>query len=135
MPTEFKLSVVAPDRTVVEEMVQSVVLPAVDGYLGVWANHEASIVALEPGILEYLDRGNQRHYVSINGGFSEIVENRVIVLADDAKRASEIDVAETEKHLEQARRALRGEDSSMGIDEATSVIRVASVRLKAARTK
>ena len=49
---EFHLSVVAPDRSVVEESVQSVTLPGVAGYLGVLAGHEPLVVALKPGVLE-----------------------------------------------------------------------------------
>ena len=129
----FKLSVVAPDRTVFEDEVESVVLPGVEGYLGIQSNHEPMLVALRPGIIEYMDRNNQRSFVSVSGGFTEISDNSVIVLAQDAQRATEIDVAEAEKALEEARRALRGEASSMTAQQATEEIERAMVRIKAAR--
>ncbi|MCA0361965.1 MAG: ATP synthase F1 subunit epsilon [Armatimonadetes bacterium] len=129
----FKLSVVAPDRTVFEDEVESVVLPGVEGYLGIQSSHEPMLVALRPGIIEYMDRNNQRSFVSVSGGFTEISDNSVIVLAQDAQRATEIDVAEAEKALEEARRALRGEASSMTAQQATEEIERAMVRIKAAR--
>ena len=134
MAKEFNLSVVAPDRTVFEDSVESAVLPGVEGYLGVLADHEAMIVALRPGVLEYKGRDEQRHYVSVDGGFAEIGKGRVIVLADNARRAQEIDIAETEKLLEEARKALRGESSSMSTEDAQHEMELAVARLRAART-
>lgn len=134
MAKEFTLSVVAPDRTVFEDTVESTVLPGVNGYLGVMADHEPMIVALRPGVLEYKSGGSQRAYVSIDGGFAELGHGRVIVLADNARRASEIDVAETERLLDEARRTLRGEATGMTSDEAQHEVELALARLRAART-
>ena len=69
MAKQFKLSVVAPDRTVFEDDVESFIAPGVDGYLGVMADHEPSIVALKTGVVEYIDASDQKHFVSISGGF------------------------------------------------------------------
>jgi F-type H+-transporting ATPase subunit epsilon len=135
MAKEFSLSVVAPDRTVFEDSVESTVLPGVEGYLGVFADHEPMIVALRPGVLEYKDKGNQRHHVSIDGGFAEVGKGRVIVLADNARRAAEIDVADTERRLEEARRTLRGEASGMSTEDAQNEMELALARLRAARTQ
>lgn len=130
---QFQLSVVAPDRTVFENTVESVVLPGVEGYLGVMAGHEAMLMALKPGIIEFEDVNRQRNFVSVSGGFAEISSNKCIVLAQDAALASEIDVAEAEKMLEEARKALRGEASSMTSAQATEEIERAMIRIKAAR--
>ncbi len=133
MAREFNLSVVAPDRTVFDDKVESVVLPGVEGYLGVLAGHEPMIVALRPGILEYKVNGGQRHYVTMSGGFGEVTADKVVVLAENAMRSTEIDVSVAEKSLEEARRALRGEASTMTSDQAVVEIELAQVRLKAAR--
>lgn len=129
----FHLSVVAPDRTVFEDEVQSVVLPGAEGYLGVLHNHEPLLVALRPGIIEYLDKSNQRSFVTVTGGFAEVSDNNVIVLAQDARRSTEIDVAEAEKMLDLARKALRGEASSMTAEQAAEEIERAMIRIKAAK--
>lgn len=133
MAKPFKLSVVAPDRTVFEDMVQSVVVPAERGYMGVLANHEASIIALRTGVVELVDTGNQRHYVSISGGFLETSGESSIVLADTAEKATDIDIARAEKALEEARRALRGEDSGVTSAEATAELERAMNRIKVAK--
>ena len=133
MPTPFHLSVVAPDRSVVEETVASVVAPGEEGYFGVQAGHVPMIAALKPGILEYVDPNNQRRYVYMGGGFAEVASDRVTILADEAQHSDEIDAAKAEVHLEEARKAMRGEESSMTQEEAVVEVDRAINRMKAAR--
>lgn len=129
----FQLSVVAPDRTVFEDTVDSAVLPGVYGYMGIMAGHEPMILALRAGIISMEDTTRQRHHVSVGGGFAEISEGKVIILADDAQFSSEIDVAAAELLLEEARKALRGESSTMNSDQATEELERAMARIKASR--
>jgi len=133
MAREFKLSVVAPDRTVFEDNVQSLIAPGVQGYLGILADHEPVIVALKTGILEFVEASGQRAYVSISGGFLEASNNSVIVLANTAERSSEIDLARAERALEEARRALRGEETEVSREQALEELDRAMNRVKAAR--
>jgi len=129
----FNLSVVAPDRTVFEDQVNSVILPAVNGYMGIQSNHEPMLVALKPGIINYTDTNNQAHFVSISGGFLEVSGTSVIVLAQDAVRSSEVDLGAAEASLEEARKALRGEPSSMTTTEAMHELEKAYARIKVAK--
>ncbi len=133
MATQFNLSVVAPDRTITEEPVNSVSAPAFDGYIGILAGHEPMIVALRPGVLEYRDARDQLRHVALGGGFMEISGTSVIVLADDAQMAQEIDIREAELALEQARKALRGEESSVSREDATLELERALTRIRAAK--
>jgi F-type H+-transporting ATPase subunit epsilon len=134
MAREFKLSIVAPDRAIVDgASATAVVAPGVDGYFGVMAGHVPIVSALKPGILEYLDATNQRHYIYVGGGFVQIGTDTVTVLADEARLAVDLDVAEAERTLEEARRALRGEDSAVSSSEALLEIERATARIKAAR--
>ena len=133
MAKEFKLSVVAPDRTVFEGEVVSIIAPGELGYLGVMAGHESSIVALKTGLVELTDGSNQIQYVSIGGGFLEISGEGAIILAETAEKASEIDLARAEKALEEARKALRGEVSGVTTQEATAELERAMNRVKTAK--
>ena len=135
MAAEFTLAVVAPDREVVSTSAVSIVAPGVDGYFGVLAGHVPVVSALKPGILEYLDSSNVRHHVYVGGGFVQVGKDSVTVLADEARYAAELDVAEAEKALEEARRQLRGEDSTMTEAEALMEFDRATARVKAARLK
>lgn len=133
MPTPFHLSVVAPDKSVVEEDVQSVVAPGTEGYFGVWHGHVPMIASLRPGLLEYTDATTNRHYVYVGGGFAEIQSDKVTILADEAERAVDVNIERAEAHLEEARRALRGESSEYDNQDAVLEVERAVSRIKAAR--
>jgi F-type H+-transporting ATPase subunit epsilon len=133
MATDFTISVVAPDRLVVEDRTSSVVAPGTEGYFGVMAGHVPLIAALKPGILEYLDASNQRHFVYTGGGFAEVTPTRVTILADEAARAQDIDVSEAERRLDEARKTLRGEDTPVDTEHAVLELDRAIQRLRAAR--
>ncbi len=134
MAKEFSLSVVAPDREVIGENVTSVVAPGTSGYFGVMADHLPLVASLKPGLLEYLDPMGARHFVYIGGGFVEVKNNRMTVLADEAARARDIDVARAEQDLDQARRALRGEDTELNEEQAVLEVEKAIQRIRAARS-
>lgn len=134
MAREFTLSIVAPDREVATESVVSVVAPGQEGYFGVQAGHLPMIVALRPGLLEYLDSRNQRQYVYLGGGFAEVRPDRMTILADEASKATELTVETAELDLDRARKALRGEEGAgMNGQDATEEVERAIQRLKAAR--
>jgi len=133
MATQFKLSVVAPDRLVVDELVNSIIAPGTEGYFGVWAGHSPIIAALRPGLIEYLDSSTNRHYIYVGGGFAEVQADRVTILADQAERALDVDLTHAELLLEDARKALRGEDSTVTSEDAVLEVERAMSRIKAAR--
>ena len=133
MAKPFKLSVVAPDRTVFEDTVESAIVPSVNGYMGVLCDHEASIVALKTGVVEFIDRNDQRHFVSVSGGFLEVSGSNAIVLADTAERATDIDIERAQRALDEARKALRGEVSGVTTQEATAELERAMTRIKVAK--
>ena len=134
MAKEFALSVVAPDREIVAENVTSVVAPGSSGYFGVMADHLPLVAALKPGLLEYLDPSGARHFVYLGGGFVEVRDNRMTVLADEAARARDIDLQRAEKDLDTARRALRGEETAIDEEQAVLEMEKAIQRIRAART-
>ena len=135
MAKDFALSVVAPDRSVVEERASSVVAPGLEGYFGVMPGHEPLISGIRTGILEYADPNGNRHFVAIGGGFAEVTPDHVTILADTAEKATEIDIAEAERQLEEARKALRGEVSHLSKEQATEELDRAVNRIKAARMR
>lgn len=133
MAREIKLAVVAPDKSVVEEDVASVVLPGSEGYFGVWAGHVPLIAALKAGLLEYVDRVGNRHFVYIGGGFADVNGAKVTVVADEAQQAREIDLNRAEEALEAARRTLRGDDGDISKEDAVLEVERAMNRVRAAR--
>jgi len=92
LPETLSLEVVTPDRAVVRESVAEVSLPGREGYLGILPGHTPLLTELATGALTYR-QGGQTRRVAVSGGFAEVLPDRVIVLADIAERAEEIDAA------------------------------------------
>ncbi|RIL10121.1 F0F1 ATP synthase subunit epsilon [bacterium] len=131
----LQLDVVTIEREVFSATdVDMVVAPGTEGLLGILPRHEPLITTLKEGELEII-RGGKRDYLAIGGGFMEVRGTRVVVMADVAEHAEEIDIARAEAaraRAEQARReAPRAEDA----DQALASLRRAQVRLKVARRK
>src|ERR1044071_295083 len=83
MASSFELSIVAPDKSVLDERAHSVIVPGLEGYFGVMAGHMPFIAALKAGIVEVNnDERQERHYIAIAGGFAEVTGDRVAILAD-----------------------------------------------------
>jgi F-type H+-transporting ATPase subunit epsilon len=133
MASELLLSVVAPDKSVVEQHVTSAILPGVEGYFGVLAGHVPLIAALKAGLLEYVDRVGTRHFVYVGGGFADVNGHKVTVVADEAQEAREIDLNRAEESLEEARRALRDDQGSTSKEDAVTEVERAMNRVRAAR--
>src|SRR5512141_3352888 len=86
------LDIVTPERRVLSVTCDEVRAPGVEGGFGVRLNHEPFMAALEPGRLTYVEGGREHNY-AIGGGFLQVADNRVMVLADTAAAAEDIDVA------------------------------------------
>ncbi|HWP30437.1 MAG TPA: F0F1 ATP synthase subunit epsilon [Fimbriimonadales bacterium] len=126
----FQLSVVSPDRIVVDEVAESLVAPGVEGYFGILAGHEPFVSQLKIGALKFRDAGGRDQKVAVAGGFLEASGDRVIVLADAAERAEEIDIERARAALERARKRL--EEKDVNIVRAQAAIERALNRLKVA---
>ncbi len=83
----FQLQVATPERLFVDEQVTEAELPGKDGYMGVLAGHAPLLSALGAGTLTYSSSGGKQ-VLKIAGGFVEIFDNQVRVLADHAEPAS-----------------------------------------------
>ncbi len=128
----IKLEVVTAERVVFSEDVDSVVAPGVEGQLGILPHHAPLMTTLQPGELLVKKSGTEFCLV-ISGGFLEVRPDRIIVLADAAERAEEIDVSRAEEAIRRAKERLH-ERQTPGIDQARveSAMRRALIRLKAA---
>ncbi len=86
----LELDIVTPERLLVTEQVDQVNIPGVNGDMGILPNHAPIISTLRPGSLSYEVAGKATMLV-VSGGFMEVAENRVIILAENAEFANEID--------------------------------------------
>ena len=102
----FHLEVVTPDRQFYIGDADSLVPPAIDGYMGVEAGHEPVVTAVVPGELKYRSEGAWTHAV-VSQGLAEIMPDRVMVLTTSAERPEEIDWKRAEAAKERAEERLR----------------------------
>jgi F-type H+-transporting ATPase subunit epsilon len=105
LPTKLALEVVTPDRSLLREEVDEVVVPGTEGELGVLPGHTPLLSSLKIGELWYR-QGSERHYLAIAFGFVEVLPDRVTVLADVGERAREIDVQRAERAKKRAEELL-----------------------------
>ena len=89
LPQSLKLEVVTPERRVVSASAVEVQLPGLDGYLGILPGHAPLLATMGDGELSYRE-GSTIHYAVVLGGYTEVLAERVIVLAEAAERAEEI---------------------------------------------
>ena len=91
MANSINLEVVTPDQAVVSDEVQMVVAPGTYGEFGVLPGHTSFLTTLKTGMLRYKDTSGSERLVFINGGFAEVLPNKVTVLAESAERRRDID--------------------------------------------
>ena len=116
MADTFELEIATPERLLVHEQVASAELPGKEGYLGILPDHAALVSCLGSGVLSYV-KGNQTVVLALYGGFVEVLNNHVRVLADAADEAIKIDVGQARQDLEQAKSQLAGaEDTAQALE-------------------
>jgi F-type H+-transporting ATPase subunit epsilon len=126
-----KLDVVSAEGVVFSEDVDVVVAPGVEGQLGILPHHAPLMTMLQPGEL-LVRKGETDFYLAITGGFLEVRPDRIIILADAAERAEDIDVSRAEEAKRRAEERLH-EQKDTGADAARTEasLRRALVRLRA----
>jgi F-type H+-transporting ATPase subunit epsilon len=105
LPTKLTLEIVSPDRALLREEVDEVVVPGSQGEFGVLPGHTPLLSTLKIGELWYR-QGQERHYLAVAFGFVEVLPDRVTVLAHVGERAQEIDVQRAERAKQRAEQRL-----------------------------
>jgi F-type H+-transporting ATPase subunit epsilon len=132
MASTIKLEVVTPERLLVSEDVDEIVAPGYEGEFGVLPEHTQYLAILAIGILRYR-KGSDVRKMAVGGGFAEVMPERVVVMADVAEKAEEIDVERARRAHARAEELLR----SLSLDDATyekahAALQRAIVRMAAA---
>ncbi len=133
MASSFQLRIVTPRAQLLDEQVSQVTAPGSRGEFGVLPNHAALLTSLEPGVLVY-QSGKVTEKVAVRGGFAEVLDNVMTVLADEAIPGREIDQAAARVDLQAAEETLGekvlAEEARLSADEAR---RWATARIDASR--
>ena len=130
MADRLHLEIVTPSRRVVEVEVDEVRLPGALGEMGVLPGHIPLLTSLAAGPLTYYEGSAVTRY-AVQGGFAEVLPDRVTILATVAKTAADIDLVEAKNTLEQAQGKLK-DATADELDELTTAVRLAETEIEIA---
>ncbi len=131
----LKVDVVTAERVVYsDEGVDEVVAPGVAGELAILPRHAPLLTMIKPGVMRIL-KGGEEIEMAITGGFLEVRQDRVTILADAAERAEEIDVVRAEEARRRAERILEERVAEEDLARAAAALQRALLRLKVAERR
>lgn len=87
----IQLEIVTPERVVSRQLVRQITVPTTTGEITVLPDHIPLISILEPGVIEFKLAEGTQEVVAVSGGFIEVLHDKVVILADTAERADELD--------------------------------------------
>ncbi|CAN5564674.1 F0F1 ATP synthase subunit epsilon [soil metagenome] len=129
LPAHLELQIVTPDRMIVQERVDEVQIPGVEGYFGVLPGHTPLLASLTVGELWYR-KGQEKTYLAIALGFAEVLPERVTILARLAERAEDVDTARAEAARKRADERLNHRAAGVDTDRARVALIKALTRLQ-----
>jgi len=131
MAANIKLAVITPEKTIINESVEIVVAPGVNGEFGILYGHAPFLTILKTGILKYRNASGIEKIAFLNGGYAEAILNRVTVLAESAERSPDIDEQRAREALNRAKQRLSADHSTaIDYERAKLALHRALVRLK-----
>lgn len=130
------LTITTPERVVLETEVRSVNVPTVDGEIGILQNHIPLVSILAPGELYLTTTKGEQETMAVSGGFVEVRDNRIVILADTAEKAEEIDETRAQAARERAQKLMteRATDD-VGFADAQTALAKELARLKVVRKR
>ena len=139
----FTLHFMASEHMVYDGEAESVSLMTTEGSIGILAHHSNLVMAVVPGVVEYVPAGETareaglsgRQTVVVSDGLLKVENNEVMLLVDTAERPEDIDEARAKRAEEQAREALRRANSNRDVALASAELSRAMSRIKASRSK
>jgi F-type H+-transporting ATPase subunit epsilon len=132
LPEHIHLEIVTPEKQLFSGSVDSVTVPSSTGYLGILPGHAPLLAELGIGDISY-EIGDRTEYMSCSWGFVEVLPDRVIVLAQTAEAASDIDQNRAEQAKSRAERRLYSKDPNLDYARAQLALLRAISRLGVAR--
>ncbi|APF19774.1 ATP synthase epsilon chain [Caldithrix abyssi DSM 13497] len=135
MATEFELVIVTPFGEVYRGEVRSCTLPGYEGLFQVLPNHANLISVLEIGPLKVLLKDGKERYIALNGGYCEVKDNALKIMAESAEFAEDIDVERANAARQRAEQRLHSKHADIDIPRAQLALAKALNRLRVAQLK
>ena len=132
MPPLYDLKIAALDRSIYEGRTQSLIACGSEGRFGVLARHAPMVAELATGDLQVVEETGQRSFFAVSGGVLEVTWGGVVILADAAEAAEEIDVGRARGAQARAEQRLRNRRGDLDAARAEAALRRALIRLRVA---
>ena len=131
----LQLEIVTPERLAYSDTVDAVVLPGAEGEMGVLPNHAPLLATLGVGELR-IRKGGEEEFFAIAGGFVQVRPDKVVVMAETADMASEIDIERAQEARREAERALEsGYSEGADLSAARAQLQQALLRIRLAERR
>ena len=128
------LEIITAERQVFGDEVDMVVAPGIDGELGILPHHAPLMTMLQPGEILIRKEGADT-FLSVTGGFMEVIGNKVTILADACERSEEIDEARAQQAVERAQERVARQEENLQMERALGAMRRGRVRLNVVRRR
>lgn len=112
MAQEFKFDLVSPERLLLSERVEAVVIPGTDGDMTVMALHAPTMTTVRPGVVTVMRQGSSEKF-AVFGGFADITPEGCTLLAESAVRVADLDRADLDRNIQMAREDVRDAKDDM----------------------
>lgn len=130
----MRLEIITAERQVFGDDVDLVVAPGALGELGILPHHAPLMSSLQPGEL-IIRQGGQETFLAVSGGFLEVLDNTVTVLADAAERSDEIDEERAQAAMQRAQERLTQRGADLELERVAASMRRAQIRLNVVRRR
>lgn len=131
MAEKVAFELVSPERLLISQEVEMVVVPGAEGDFGVLAGHSAMVSSIRPGVIAIFENGAVTERIFISGGFAEVTPERCTVLADAAEPVEGLDRASLEGSLAGLREEAGDAGDEAAKQAAEAALAVAEARLAA----
>ncbi|HIX25614.1 MAG TPA: ATP synthase F1 subunit epsilon [Candidatus Lachnoclostridium avicola] len=135
MERTFGLHIVASDKDFYSGRGKKIVLPMKDGEICILPRHSDLMIAIVPGEMRFETADGEQRTAIVGGGFAQIINNRVTVLADSVERPEDIDLKRAQEAKERAKEQLRQKQSIEEYYISRAALARAMSRLKAGGRK
>ena len=128
------LEIITAEREMYADEVDMLVAPGIEGQLGILPHHAPLMTVLQPGEL-MIRKDGEETYLTVTGGFLEVIGNKVTILADACEHSEEIDEERAQAAMDRAREELSRVDANQQLAQAAVAMHRAQIRLNVVRRR
>ena len=130
---EIKLEIVTPSKTAFSGAINSISVPGTSGAFQVLYNHAPILSSFEIGVIKISDSNNNELIFATSGGTIEVLENKILILAESLERPKEIDINRAEKAKDRAKDRLASKGKEIDQSRAEAALQRAINRIKVSK--